>query len=168
MSSTPRAIRRCEEYYVLILVCLPAEEVSPQCNYIRGITEQDAQFPWSKTGSSPRWGDLRNCLTFTFLEFLPLQTALRSLRYFDIFVDWIPIGRELDAYFHARNLKISPTKSTASLYTTWSAVMRTQLNVWVEENCISITNYPNIPHEIPKFTFDSMFKSSKEIHICLR
>lgn len=55
-------------------------------------------------------------------------------------------------------MNISAIKSTATLFTTWSEQMRTQLNVQVEKNLIPTKNYPKILGVI----FDSTLKSSAQ------
>lgn len=62
------------------------------------------------------------------------------------------INMKLAVYFHGRNMKIFATQSTATLWNTWSAEMKTELNVQVEGKIIPTTNYPKI--------LGSMFKSS--------
>ncbi|XP_073831776.1 uncharacterized protein [Musca autumnalis] len=64
---------------------------------------------------------------------------------------------DLIEFFHARNMKISTTKSTATLFTTWTAQMKLPLNVQVDGAIIPTTNYPNVLG----VTFDSMYKSSQ-------
>ena len=63
---------------------------------------------------------------------------------------------DLTAFFTARNMKISATKSTATLFTTWTAEMGLSLNVQVDGAIIPTTNYP----KVLGVTFDSLFKSS--------
>lgn len=44
------------------------------------------------------------------------------------------------AYFHATNMKLSATKSTVTLFITWSKEMRIVLNVQVKRNIIPTAN----------------------------
>ena len=63
---------------------------------------------------------------------------------------------DLVNFFTARNMKISASKSSATLFTTWTAEVRLPLNVLVDGVQIPTTNYPRILG----VTLDSLFRSS--------
>lgn len=64
--------------------------------------------------------------------------------------------REITDFFTGRNLQLSPAKSSATLFTTWTKEVRLELNVAIDGVQIPTLNYP----KILGVTFDSMFVSS--------
>ncbi|XP_046803758.1 uncharacterized protein LOC124419191 [Lucilia cuprina] len=62
----------------------------------------------------------------------------------------------LSSFFHLRNLKISPTKSSATLSTTWTKEVGLELDVTVDGEKIPTVNHP----KILGVTFDSLLMSS--------
>ncbi|XP_037819861.1 uncharacterized protein LOC119609216 [Lucilia sericata] len=63
---------------------------------------------------------------------------------------------DLSSFFHLRNLKISPTKSSATLFTTWTKEVGLELDVIVDGEKIPTVNHP----KILGVTFDSLLMSS--------
>ncbi|XP_046803859.1 uncharacterized protein LOC124419270 [Lucilia cuprina] len=63
---------------------------------------------------------------------------------------------DLSSFFHLRNLKISPTKSSATLFTTWTKEVGLELDVTVDGEKIPTVNHP----KILGVTFDSLLMSS--------
>ncbi|XP_037827577.1 uncharacterized protein LOC119615640 [Lucilia sericata] len=63
---------------------------------------------------------------------------------------------DLSSFFHLRNLKISPTKSSGTLFTTWTKEVGLELDVTVDGEKIPTVNHP----KILGVTFDSLLMSS--------